>query len=78
MPKERWFPIQYELPDGTKLGKVVASGGDWQIFRVDRENVILAAKSALAEKWVSSGLLPESVLLPFAFGQDTYLAPIQA
>jgi adenylate kinase family enzyme len=67
MSKDRWFPTNYELPDGTKLGTLGSCGDDWQIFRVNREMNVLVAKSLLAEKWMSAGLLPESVLLPFTF-----------
>lgn len=74
MPKERWFPMKYELPDGTALGTLFASDGDWQIYRVDRSNKVLAATAALADRWISSGLLAESALLPFSFGKDKYVA----
>jgi SpoVK/Ycf46/Vps4 family AAA+-type ATPase len=74
MSKERWFPMKYELPDGTPLGTLFASDGNWQIYRVDRRNKVLAARTALADGWVSSGLLAESVLQPFSFGKDKYVA----
>ncbi len=62
--------MKYELPDGTTLGTLFASNGDWQIYRVDRSNKVLAARAALADRWVSSGLLAESVLQLFSFGKD--------
>jgi hypothetical protein len=74
MSKDRWFPIKYELPDGTRLGTLFASDQDWQIYRVNRRTKALAAKTALAAKWVSSGLLSESVLQPFSFGKEEYVA----
>ena len=66
--------MKYELPDGSALGTLLASDGDWQIYRVDRSNKVLAARAALADRWVSSGLLAESVLLPFSFGKNKYVA----
>ncbi len=66
--------MKYELPDGTLLGMLFASDGDWQIYRVDRRNKVLVARAALADRWVSSDLLTESVLQPCSFGKDKYVA----
>ncbi len=74
MPKERWFPMKYELPDGTVLGRLFTANGDWHIYRVDRSNKVLVARVALANQWISSGLLIESASLPFNFGQDKFVA----
>ena len=74
MTKERWFPMKYELPDGTKLGTLFTADGDWQIYNVDRSNKVLAARVMLADRWVSSGLLSENLQLPFDFGRDKYVA----
>jgi cell division protease FtsH len=74
MSKERWFPMKYELPDGARLGTLFASDDDWQIYRVDRRTKALAARMPLAAKWVSSGLLADSVLQPFSFGKVKYVA----
>lgn len=74
MSNERWFPIKYELLDGTKLGKLVASGGNWQIYRVDQKNEILTAETSLAERWVSEGLIHQSALVSFSFGEVNYVA----
>lgn len=74
MPSTRWFPMKHELPDQTKLGMLVASGDQWQLFRIDRENKLLAAKTSLAERWMSEGLISESIFLPFTFGDDHFVA----
>lgn len=66
--------MKYELPGGTPLGTLFASDGDWQIYRVDRQNKILAARTVLVDRWLSSGLLTESLLQPFNFGKDKYFA----
>ncbi len=74
MPGKRWFPLKHQLPDGNKLGKLLHSGPDWQIFRVDRDNKVLMARSSLAERWITSGLLPETVLGSFSFGDEYFMS----
>lgn len=72
MPKERWFPLKYELPDGTRLGTLVNAGDNWQIFRVDRDHKVLAVKAPLAARWIAAGLLSNSVFRPFTFGKEEF------
>jgi hypothetical protein len=72
MPKERWFPLKYELPDGTRLGTLAHAGDNWQIFRVDRDHKVLAAKAPLAARWIAAGLLPNAVFRPFPFGTEAF------
>ena len=70
MMEERWFPTKYELPDGARLGRLLHSGPEWQIYRIDRENSMLVARSALADRWVDAQLLPDSVSIPLSFGKE--------
>ncbi|WP_296702466.1 ATP-binding protein [Thiocapsa sp. UBA6158] len=80
--------MRYALPDGTRLGALQGCGQDWQLYRVDRHNRVFVATAALAERWVSCGLLSESAFIPFGFesvsyaaihsGPDQTLAPVDA
>lgn len=72
MANERWFPAKHELPDGSRLGRILHSGSDWQICRLDADNSILILRSSLADRWVESKLLPTTVLDSFSFGDEDY------
>ncbi len=74
MTEERWFPAKHELPDGSRLGRLLHSGPDWQIYRIDRENSMLIVRSTLADRWTDAQLLPDSVLIPLSFGKDDFKA----
>ncbi|MDE2916648.1 MAG: ATP-binding protein [Paracoccaceae bacterium] len=74
MPVERWFPVKHELPDGSRLGRLVHGGPDWQIFRVDRDNAVLIARSSLAGRWLEAQLVPDTVLQTFSFGNENFKA----
>ena len=56
MPRERWFPVKHELPDGSRLGRLLHDGPDWQIFRIDRDNTVLVAMGSLADRWVDASI----------------------
>lgn len=72
MENERWFPLKHKLPDGFSLGQLLHSGCHWQIYRIDGEKSVLIVQSALADRWMESKLLPDTVWDPFSFGQDHY------
>ncbi len=74
MAQERWFPVKHELSNQYKLGRLLYSGPDWQIYRLDRENSLLVARSILANRWVEADLLPDTVLESFTFGKESYKA----
>ena len=74
MMRERWFPLQHKLADGSALGRLMHAGSDWQIFRVKGNGRMLVARSALADRWVASQLIPDTVLHPFESGHDTFKA----
>ena len=74
MMEERWFPLQHKLPDGAALGRMMHAGPDWQIFRLKGNGRMLVARSALADRWVGSRLIPDTVLRPFAFGDEGFKA----
>ena len=72
MENERWFPLKQKLPDGFSLGQLLHSSCHWQIYRIDSEKSVLIVQSALADRWMESKLLPDTVWDPFSFGQDHY------
>ena len=72
MENKRWFPLKHELPDGFRLGQLLHSGSDWQIYRISNEKTMLVAQSALADRWMELKLLPDTVWDSFSFGQDHY------
>ncbi len=74
MAQERWFPVKHELSGRSKLGRLLHCGADWQIYRLDRENSVLVARSTLADRWVEAGFLPDTVLELFTFGKESYKA----
>jgi len=74
MANERWFPAKHQLPDGSRLGRLLHSGPDWHIYRLDKENSTLTARRSLADRWVESKLLPDTVLDSFTFGREEYRA----
>ncbi len=72
MAKDRWFPMKHELPDGSTLGRLQYADSDWQIYRVDRENSVLIAKIKLSDRWVDSGLLPDTAAMLWSFGPQAF------
>ena len=74
MPGERWFPAKHELPDGSRLGRLLHGGPEWQIFRVDRDNTVLIARPSLADRWIEARLVPDTVLQPLSFGNENFRA----
>ena len=72
MTNERWFPARHKLRDGSRLGRLLYSGSDWQIYRLDTANSILTTRRSLADRWVDSELLPETVLTSFSFGKKEF------
>ena len=74
MANERWFPAKHELPDGSRLGRLLHSGSDWQIYRLDKKNSILIVRSSFADRWVESKLLPDTVFDSFSSGKEDYRA----
>ena len=74
MTAERWFPAKHELTDKARLGRLLHSGPDWQIYRIDRESSMLVARSTLADRWVNAQLFPDSVLISVSFGKEDFKA----
>lgn len=74
MPREHWFPLKHQMQDGTRLGRLLYSGPNWQIFRVDRNSKVLIVRLSLAEQWIASGLLPDTALGFFSFGDKNFVS----
>ena len=74
MPAERWLPLKYELPDSTKLGRLLYNDRDWQIFRTSENNSVLIAQSSLADRWIEAGLILDKALQKFSFGENHFRA----
>lgn len=72
MASERWFPARYELPDGSVLGNLAWSGADWQIFKKTPRDSVLVAKSGLADRWISRGLVAQEGFQQFTYGSERY------
>lgn len=71
---ERWFPINYELSEGLRLGKIVGAGDEWQIYNIGRDSRALIVTPELGRRWVLEKLLEEASLSEIKFGADAYLA----
>ena len=74
MMEERWFPLQHKLPDRAALGRLMHAGLAWQVFRLKGNGRMLVARSALADRWVGAGLIPDTLLQPFAYGDEAFKA----
>ena len=56
------------------LGRLLHAGADWQIFRVKGDGGMLVVRSAFADRWVESELIPDTLLEPFTFGDEIFKA----
>jgi len=70
---ERWFPINYELPDGLSLKKLISAGDEWQLYGVGHGSRVLIAKTELGERWISEKFLDEASLAEIYFGKNSHL-----
>ena len=74
MVEERWFPVKHELPNGLRFGRLLYGGPDWQIYRLDQSSSMMVVRGALADRWVESRLLPDTVVAPVPFGITDFRA----
>ena len=61
MVAKQWLVRGTMLSDGSKTKKLVAFSDEWQISSTSYDGNVLAVKLQLYEKWVASGLIPESM-----------------
>lgn len=69
MTTELWLPLDHRLPDGSKMGRLVQAGPNWQIVETRGGGRGLLAEEQLAERWIAAGLLTDGVLAPLQFGE---------
>jgi hypothetical protein len=72
MHRDAWFPIGFELPGGYRARPPLYVGDDWQIFEQQDGWRLLIAREALADRWISHGLLDSEKLSRFSFGKDRF------
>lgn len=72
MSYERWLPINYLIPDGQKLRKLLSAGNEWQLYALENGARALVSRLALSDKWISAGLLEPASLADLKFGRETY------
>ena len=69
---ESWLPLEYVLPNGSKTGKPIPAGIDWQIIEISGGGKAVLAFKTLMNKWIQSGLLIPAQYIEITFGHDTY------
>ena len=72
MVNDPWFPINYKLPNGPTLIRMLNSGVDWQIYRLKTTDTMLVVKKNLAERWVARELIITATLNSISFGGMEY------
>ena len=73
MPEESWIPINQKLSGGLTISKLCCVGDDWQLFETTEDSRVLASKPKLADRWIEIGLLDETSLAEFSFGEHSLL-----
>jgi cell division protease FtsH len=72
MVGDAWFPIGFELPSGSSVGRVLYSGADWQIVDSNNRDRSLICTEELAARWVADHLIEAGTLVSTQFGPVTY------
>ena len=65
-----WLPIDYKLPTGEVVKKIISDDDQWQIFLASEKSNVLVVKEELANKWLESGVLAEGLLVSDAMMKD--------
>lgn len=74
MVRDAWLPIDYSLPDGSRMKAVIHEGTGWQCVGVQGGGRALIVNEALARRWFESGLIAAEEIAPFIFGRDKLFA----
>lgn len=74
MPIESWFPVGFELPDGSKLRLARQEGRDWQIFETQGAKKALIVRESLGDQWMATGLAEEGFFDKFEFGGQNFFS----
>lgn len=72
MATDRWLPAKYNLPDGSTIGQHLGSGTNWEIYQMNEDHSILIVKNSLAQRWIESNLVPDTLLGSLSFGDENY------
>lgn len=72
MAIDLWLPNGYGLDEGSKVGKVLYSGDDWQIYKTSSGDNILLVRPELEKKWCDSGFIDGSVFHDVFFGSALF------
>jgi cell division protease FtsH len=72
MSNERWFPVNYELPDGLILRKLLSAGDNWQLYAIGHGSRALTCKPELSKRWIATGLMELSSFVEVTFGPDKF------
>jgi len=71
MAKDMWLPKGYELPDGSRIRKLLYFADEWQILDTNGSNSILLANSELIRKWEELCFLEESLFREVTVGDES-------
>ncbi|MDH5561453.1 MAG: ATP-binding protein, partial [Deltaproteobacteria bacterium] len=69
---EKWLPVGFDLPDGSKIKSLLSAKGNWQLFTTSGPNKLLVAENKLAKKWIELGLIEDSVLWKISIGKKQF------
>ncbi len=72
MTKDLWLPKGHELPDGSKVRRMLYSADQWQIFATTGANNILLAHTEPVQKWNEVGLLDEALFEDVSLGGESF------
>lgn len=72
MSLDAWLPVNFELPDTTKIMGVACEGQEWQMYSAKGNRRALVARESLVKKWIERGLFDEGAFGEFCFGKDKF------
>ena len=72
MAVDLWLPNGYGLDEGIKVGKMLYSGDDWQIYKTSSGDNVLLALPELEKKWRDFGFISTSIFHDVIFGSALY------
>lgn len=76
MTVDSWLPVKFGIPNGPILRRAAAEGDDWQIYETADKGRALVARSALAKRWIQSGLITDTLATQFQFSGESFHALI--
>ena len=69
MTLDAWLPVAFKLPDGAEVRSARFGGVGWQIFETQGCGRALVVHGTLVERWLKAGLIDDSTLNTFQFGE---------